>query len=518
MLKTPKQDLLKQEHLARIISSSNDAILSICPKGKITSWNASAERFFGYKSSEVLEQPFNIIIPKKYISENEAAQKLIRAGKIVKQYETYGKNNKGKKFHISISLSPIKVNEVVTGISMIIKKTGYKFQLQPEMMLKGNQPTEFNNTFLSNFSHEIRTPLIAILGFADLLLKKKPQAQELEYIDIIKNSGEYLLKMINDILDISRIEGGMIQFETKPFSVKGVFKIVEQMLVQKVGTSEVVIKFQTSKNIPDILIGDPDKLTQIIINLVSNAIKFTPKGKITISAKVIQDFKDHVKIEFSVKDTGIGLSADQIKIIFDRFMQGNAETAETYGGSGLGLSIVKSLVELQGGKISVQSKSNKGSIFTAELCYKKNKIIEINELENIEYDLSEIQQLNVLLVEDNKLNIKLIESLFNFYKINISIAVTGSEALDNIKLFPYDIILMDVELPDFKGYEITEIIRRELMNSIPIIAMTAHTEKEEGDKCIKAGMNAFISKPINTEKLFTAMFMAIKQNTNTINI
>lgn len=381
-------------------------------------------------------------------------------------------------------------------------------------LIKAKQIAEqslvLKETFLANMSHEIRTPMNAIIGFTDILIKRNLHAQEKEYVEIIKSSGENLLRIINDILDISKIEADMIVFEEHPLSVREMFKSIHNMMLQKANEKGLELIYKAEDNIPDVLLGDPTRITQILINLTGNSIKFTKKGTVEITAKVIAEEKERSILQFIVNDTGIGIAEDKLNTIFERFKQAEAHTTRNYGGTGLGLSIAKQLVELQGGQMSITSKPDVGTqiIFTLPLKKTKEVYNVKQDTDEKKFDPEELKKLKILLAEDNPINVKLVLSLFSDYSIQADVAENGKEAVEKVKDNHYDLILMDVEMPEMNGYEATKFIRMELKNKIPIIAMTAHAMAGEREKCFEIGMYDYISKPINADLLFEKIYKA----------
>lgn len=381
-------------------------------------------------------------------------------------------------------------------------------------LMKAKQIAEqslvLKETFLANMSHEIRTPMNAIIGFTDILIKRNLPTQEKEYVQIIKNSGENLLRIINDILDISKIEADMIVFEEHPVSIKDIFKSLQIMMSQKAAEKELELIYKADINVPDVLLGDPTRITQILINLTGNSIKFTKTGKVEVGVKVIREEKEKSILQFTVSDTGIGIAEDKLNSIFERFKQAEDHTTRNYGGTGLGLSIAKQLVELQGGQMSITSKLDHGTLITFTLPLKKT--IEVYKPKPLDetpkFDPQELKKLKILLAEDNPINVKLVLSLFSDYGIEADVAENGKEAVDQVKRNYYDLILMDMEMPEMNGYEATTVIREELKNKIPIIAMTAHAMAGEREKCFKLGMHDYISKPINANLLFEKIYNA----------
>ena len=376
---------------------------------------------------------------------------------------------------------------------------------------KAEESTRLKEAFLANMSHEIRTPMNAIIGFSDLLSKGNLAAKEKEYVRTIKTAGENLLTIINDILDISKIEAGMMTFEDHSFSVKDIFKSLNVMLMGKAKEKNLELTFKYEEDIPDVLLGDTTRLTQIIINLVGNAIKFTQKGSVEVNVKVLKNnqnnFNENTLLEFSVEDTGIGIPPDKIKNIFERFCQAESHTTRKYGGTGLGLSIAKQLIELQGGNLSVKSTFKEGSIFTFSIPYKKSvEVLLAQDTTEKKYDMEYLSTIDILLVEDNRLNVMLILSLFSEYRLKVQVAENGSVAIDKLKELNFDIVLMDMEMPVMNGYESATFIRKNLKSNIPIVAMTAHAMAGERERCLSLGMNDYISKPINANVLFEKIY------------
>lgn len=372
---------------------------------------------------------------------------------------------------------------------------------------KAEESSQLKESFLANMSHEIRTPLNAIIGFADILAKKKLGKKENEHVKTIKSAGENLLTIISDILDISKIEAGIMFFEEKSFSIQDIFQSVEDMLAKKAKEKDLDLLFKIDNNVPDMLLGDPIRLTQILINLTGNAIKFTSKGKVQVGCKLLKKEAETSLIEFSVKDTGIGIPEDKLHFVFERFRQAESHTTRKYGGSGLGLSIAKQLVELQGGILSVKSKLKVGSTFSFAIPYKNTSEAqqEIAPMDN-KYNMKKLSKLKILLVEDNRLNVLLVQSLFSENNLKLQIAENGSVCIEKLKQTDFDIVLMDMEMPVMNGYEAATIIRRDFKRNIPIIAMTAHAMAGEREKCLSLGMNDYISKPINANLLFEKMY------------
>ncbi|MBL7870885.1 MAG: PAS domain S-box protein [Cyclobacteriaceae bacterium] len=349
--------------LATIVDFSDDAIHSKSPDGIIKTWNKGAEKMYGYTFEEVLGKHISLIIPPEYINEEKGNNLRVQNQEIISHYETVRMKRNGEQFYVSLSTSPIKDKlENIVGIAVISRDITERKKAEDSSKLK--------DAFLSIISHEIRTPLNAIMGFSDILAKRKLGDQEKEYITIIKSAGYDLLKIINDIIDMSKIEAGTMVFEETSISVKELFQSLNEMMTAKAGKKNLSLSFNCSKEVPAILFGDQKRLEQIIISLTNNAIDFTENGTIDVQASVLNKEDKNILIEFSVSDTGTGISLDKIKTIFDRFRQIEPHDKRKQGGVGLGLSIAKRLVELQGGSMTVESELKKGSVFTFSVPYK----------------------------------------------------------------------------------------------------------------------------------------------------
>lgn len=357
--------------------------------------------------------------------------------------------------------------------------------------------------FMANMSHEIRTPMNAIIGFNDRLIKTKLNDEQQEYVAAVQSSGENLLTIINDILDFSKIEAGMVTIEHIRFNLHELLQSVYNMFFLKAKEKNISLHLHQPKNIPEFLMGDPTRLTQILINLVGNALKFTNQGNIDISVEVIKDDKQNATVQFMVKDTGIGILEEKITEVFDRFTQAEPDTSRIFGGTGLGLSIVKKLVELQSGTIGVESKKGEGSLFKFTIPYKKAPVLASKlktSPEKIHHSVVN-DKIKILIVEDNLLNQKLAAFMITDFGYAFDICGNGKLAVDKLKQDVYDLVLMDIQMPEMDGYEATGVIREKLMLNIPIIAMTAHAMPGEKDKCLGFGMTDYISKPIKETDL-----------------
>jgi len=364
--------------------------------------------------------------------------------------------------------------------------------------------------FLSNMSHEIRTPMNAIIGFTKVLLKTKLTAKQKEYLTAIKMSGDALTVLINDILDLAKVDAGKMIFEQTPFKMAASISAMIHLFETKIREKNLKLVKEYDNNIPKVLVGDPVRLHQIILNLLSNAVKFTIKGRITVGVRLLNENEENATIEFAVSDTGIGIAEDKVEHIFENFQQASSNTARIYGGTGLGLAIAKQLVETQGGSIAVKSKINKGTTFRVILPFKKTKAKVESETEIKELDV-DVKNLKVLVVEDIALNQLLMKTLLDDFGFEHDIAGNGKIAIEKLQNKPYDIILMDLQMPVMNGFEASEYIRNKMHSQIPIIALTADVTTADLQKCKAVGMNDYISKPVDENLLYHKIIDLFKQ-------
>ncbi|WEK20112.1 MAG: response regulator [Candidatus Pedobacter colombiensis] len=380
--------------------------------------------------------------------------------------------------------------------------------------------------FLVNMSHEIRTPMNAILGFARYLQESLTGKDEQESIRMIVKSGEHLLATLNDILDFSNIETGAVSFMRLPFNLRDTIATIYQLMESNAKLKKIGLSYSIDNSIPDsIIYGDSVRLTQILLSLTSNALKFTEFGHVSIAAKAVSnDEDDQIAIEFSVKDTGIGIPLEKQEKIFELFEQGTNHMTRKFGGTGIGLSIVKHLITLQQGEIYVRSILNEGSEFCFKLSFFKTNICDDdwdehhkNELA-LKPDLESRKRIKVLIVEDNAINQLLVIKLLQKHGYETTVAENGKVALRKYTTADFDIILMDLQMPEMDGYETTIHIRdlKSYKKDVPIVAMTAHTIKGEMEKCLSIGMNDYISKPFHANELYEKITGLVKQVTPTL--
>jgi PAS domain S-box-containing protein len=394
--------------------------------------------------------------------------------------------------------------EVATGIAEVAKEKAESATQIAEDAVKAKQQ------FLSNMSHEIRTPMNAIIGFTKVVLKTELTAKQREYLMAIKLSGDALIVLINDILDLAKVDAGKMTFEQTPFKMAASISAMLHLFETKIQEKNLELIKKYDSRIPEVLVGDSVRLHQIILNLVSNAVKFTSTGNITVDVQLVSEDEEKVTIDFLVSDTGVGINEDKLASIFENFQQASSSTSRLYGGTGLGLAIVKQLVESQGGTIKVQSTPGEGSTFSFRLSFKKTKEAAEMELDTIELD-AKMKNIKVLVVEDIALNQLLMKTLLDDFGFERDIASNGKIAIEKMQKNLYDVILMDLQMPEMNGFEATDYIRKTMGSKVPIIALTADVTTVDLAKCKAVGMNDYIAKPVDEKLLYNKIISLVKK-------
>lgn len=398
--------------------------------------------------------------------------------------------------------------ESLLGFLSVALENAFTHEQVNLLKIRAEESEKHEQQFLANMSHEIRTPMNAVLGMTNLLLDTSMDAKQLKYLNAINVSSKNLLVIINDILDLSKLEAGKMEIEKIPFRIKDVIDNVND--TSKFKAEEKGLKFivNIDSDLPEVVKGDPTRLNQIITNLCSNAVKFTEKGHIIIDVKSTTE--SHF-IEFKVTDTGIGIPEDKLHLLFSNFKQVDSSTFRKFGGTGLGLSISKTLIELQGGKVSVKSRIGQGSVFSVSIPYETGTAEDVAALEReVVIDYSGLEGVRVLVAEDNEYNQIVVNDTLESLIPNVfvDIAENGVIAVEMVQANAYDLVLMDAQMPEMDGLEATRVIRKlsdNVKNKIPILALTASVHKADIDRCLDSGMDDFVPKPFATDELLGSM-------------
>jgi PAS domain S-box-containing protein len=474
-------------------------------------------RLLGYTEEELLgKNALELLSSEQELSVMQAETSKRNQGKSG-VYEIKIKKKNGELIWVVISGAPVyDVNRKITGsigIHWDITQRKQKEKELEEAKEAAEQLLKTKQLFVSNVSHEIRTPLNVVIGMSELLMDSNLDNDLHDDIKIIKNSATHLLNIINDILDLSKIESGKSHWNENLINTKELIK--NQILFHSINARNKQLKlhYNISNEVPEYIIGDELKLNQILTNLINNAIKFTDEGLINIEIRTKNETSEFVNLEFLISDTGIGIHPDKLDTIFESFTQAHIDTNRLYGGTGLGLTIVKELIEINNGSIWVESELNQGSTFHFILSFKKqgsrsinsNEIIETNTLENISGS-------SILVVEDNKLNLLVAKRMLENWGCKIDVAFNGQEAIDKIATHNYNMVIMDLQMPVLGGLEATKKIREELKSNVPIIAMTAYSNEEIYKECIDAGMNDVVKKPFKKSILRSTLQRMIGSN------
>jgi signal transduction histidine kinase/ActR/RegA family two-component response regulator len=398
--------------------------------------------------------------------------------------------------------------DLITIIKFLQKQIEKAKELENQLIISkdvAEKAALTKSQFLSTMSHEIRTPMNAVIGFTHLLLQLQPREDQMEYLGMLKFSAENLLVLINDILDFSKIEAGRVEFEEADFSINDLVGNIRLALLQKAQEKHIQIKLLIDQELPGAIKGDPVRLGQILTNLISNAVKFTKEGKVTITASLNERTDEYTVIDFEITDTGIGIAADKIENIFESFTQASSDTTRKFGGTGLGLTITKKLLELMESEIKVASTVGKGSTFYFSLKMKNSdKQFTSKPVKQNSFETKSLKGVKLLIAEDNQINVILAKQFMKLWDVDCDVAENGEIALTLVQTNEYDMVLMDLQMPEMDGYQTTTAIRNlpdPKYKKLPIVALTASAMLDIKDQAFVVGMNDYLSKPFNPDDL-----------------
>lgn len=511
--------LLNEKRYRDLFNYSQALICTHDLEGKLLSVNPAICSIIGYTSEELIGRNIKEFVPQDKISQfdEQYLQNVLTTGKAEGVFIIICKNGE----HIYLLYQNYMVEETsrtpyIIGFSQDITN---RIKAEREL-IKAKEETErasrVKEVFLANISHEIRTPMNGILGIGGLLYKTNLNPKQEEYTKLILESADNLLHIVNDVLDFTKIESGKIELESIPFLLEEKISNTLKTFIFKIEEKGLELIFDNQVPIETILVGDPFRLGQVLNNLISNALKFTESGRIIVSAVQLNELGNSPVFEFKVSDTGIGISPENLANIFDEFVQASSETSRKYGGTGLGLTITKNLIEMQGGSIKAESVLNKGTCFTIRIPY---QIGESSMLTNSKEEVAftQIDKKRILVAEDVIINQIIVKQILEEWGHEVVLVSNGQEAFDAHKKKDFDLILMDIHMPEVDGYEATQLIRHmgdTIKAAVPIVALTANAFKKETDRFAEAGFNDYITKPFTEAGLYDCIKKQLQLNSH----
>lgn len=495
-----------------ILSSLSEGIVGVNVHGEITFMNDAALQILGLQESSSLGKKAHALFHHSYsdgtpyMDQNcPSLQTLMDGQSRTVDAEVFWRSD-GSCFPVEYTTSPLYQGGALIGLIIVFRDITER-QALIDALSQAKEAAEDANraksAFLANMSHEIRTPMNGIIGMGQLLLETPLNDEQKQYVEIVKNSGEHLLGLINNILDFSKVEAGKMELECCDFSLPSVLHDLMSLLNLKCKEKGIGLSLQMDEDVPLYLKGDPGKLRQILMNLIGNAIKFTQEGEVILRVKLCSE-STNLELKFQILDTGIGITEDQIAKLFKSFSQVDSSIARKFGGTGLGLVISKQLTELMGGQIGIQRRPEGGTHFWFTSVFERADPLVPQDPILIEKSIDLNLNAKILLVEDNVVNQKVARGFLSKLGLKTDLACDGLEAIHCFKEHEYDLILMDMQMPMMDGLASTRQIRELELSSgrrTPIVAMTANAMKEDYEACLQSGMDDFISKPILKEAL-----------------
>lgn len=491
----------KESFFKAVVEDGSDIIFIVDYAGRILYHNRSVKETLGYGPNALTGKTFFDFIYPPTLSTFKKAYTRSTQKKFNESVEFQFRCKDGTYRYLEFNSINLLQKEKINGLILDCRDIEQRKKDADELL----RAQKAKDLFLANISHEIRTPINGIAGMASLLHQNPNAAEQATYLHAIQSAADNLKVIINDILDLASIESGKLKFEQIGFNLNDLLQSLIDTFSLQAAEKEIRLLYSLQPEANRIFLGDPVRLNQILLNLIGNALKFTQQGSISLNCRILNKKKNRWVLSFEVTDTGIGIPREKLGSIFESFSQADASITRKYGGTGLGLTIVKQLVTLQKGTISVKSKERAGSTFTVKIPYRVADSKEVLNPENkLMVQKKSLRHLSVLLAEDNDINRLYASSILKIWDCQIDWAENGLVAVEKIKNTDYDIVLMDVQMPIMDGLEATKVIRNGVpsKNKIPIIALTANATRKDIEECLAAGMNDWVIKPFTPEDLY----------------
>jgi two-component system, sensor histidine kinase and response regulator len=500
--------------LSELIKASPISIVAYDLKGIVQSWNPAAEQLFGWTEQEATGHHLPFVTPDMHGEFHERMRRALQ-GQELSGESVRRVRKDGSPIELSIASAPLRDSCGTTiGLISVITDITERKRVEEEVQ-KARAAAEAANRakseFLANMSHEIRTPMNGVIGMTELALDTELTAQQREYLSLVKSSGDALMTVINDILDFSKIEAGKLELDPIPFNLRDTIEETARTLALRAHQKGLELVTDIQPGIPEVLVGDPVRLRQVLLNLLGNAVKFTDMGEVCLRVEREQ-MQEGVGLHFSVRDTGIGIPADRQKLIFEAFTQADNSTTRKYGGTGLGLTITSRLVALMGGRIWVESKAGEGSVFHFTAAFAPGHATAIQTPQQAAVDLI---NLPVLIVDDNQTNCRILHDILVHWGLRPTVANGGPEALEILKHAqrsgtPFELLLLDFQMPEMDGFELVKRIRENPdLAGATIVILSSVGERGDGARCRELGVKAYLNKPIRQSDLRQAILSAI---------
>jgi len=495
------QALKSKQQLDKVLANIRDIIFEVDLNGNFTYLNSAWIKYGEASAKESIGRNFMDFSDGIVHFDQTVLQQILKKDFSVFQtiFSRYDKNGVLKWWEMNVKLQRCEKGMVKGAIGSLIDVTKMKdtaYQLKKANLAK--------SSFLSTMSHEIRTPLNAVIAISNILLMDEPKESQLNNLNALKFSSKHLLNLINDILDYNKLINGKLVFDESPFNLRHILQGTLNSFSFGAKDKNLELIKQVDASIPDGVRGDSLRLSQVLTNLIGNAIKFTESGSVTLCVKNVEESEDVIKLRFAVIDTGIGIPKDKQRVIFDRFTQANAGTSKLYGGTGLGLSICKKLINLQDSVLELESVVGEGTTFSFDLEFGKVEKVDLTQIDAEQETKFDLHGMKMLVVDDNEMNLMVISQILDKWNVEIETASNGLEAVEKVTDCHYDLVMMDLMMPVMDGYEAVNKIRNlgSQYAGLPIIALSASVSNEVFERVLDAGMNDYLSKPFDPVDLY----------------